>query len=98
MTNRANSFLTQSAPSRPVVSVSCRLEELLRHERRLPNGATAMIVQHLTAIEAMEAKLGSPATLPEEFEELVRSCHRLINEVQQLHLASHLRNASLAPF
>jgi hypothetical protein len=80
------------------VPASARLEELLRHERSLPNGATEMLVQQLAAIEAIEAKLGSPGIPPEEFEELVRSCHRLINEAQKLHLASHLRHASRSPF
>jgi hypothetical protein len=78
--------------------VSSRFRQLLRHEAHLPQGAKELLVTHLAVIEIMEAKLGTDEILPGEFEELVRNCHNLINEVQRLHLASHLRHASLAPF
>lgn len=80
------------------VSVASRFEHLLRHESGLPHGVAEMLVRHLTVIESMEARLAAGEIPPEQFEELVGNCHRLINEVQRLHLASHLRHASSVMF
>ena len=80
------------------VSVASRFEHLLRHETSLPHAVTEMLVRHLTVIESMEARLAAGEIPPEQFEELVGNCHRLINEVQRLHLASHLRHASSMTF
>ena len=95
-------FTTATPVSNPSairpVSASSRLEQLLLHEAGLPHGAAAQLAGHLATIEAMEARLGTPEIQIDEFEELVRNCHTLINEAQKLHLSSHLRNASVAPF
>lgn len=97
MTPVPNSDLSVTTGRKPA-SVASRFEHLLRHEAGLPHGVTEMLVRHLAVIEAMEAKLAAGEIPPDQFEELVGNCHRLINEVQQLHLASHLRHASVAPF
>ena len=95
-------FTTANPVSNPSairpVSASSRLEQLLLHEAGLPHGAAAQLAGHLATIEAMEARLGAPETQTEEFEELVRNCHVLINEAQRLHFSSHLRSVSVAPF
>jgi hypothetical protein len=96
--------MLQSAPALPArpktraIAASRRLEQLLSYESDLSQEDRNTLVQHLAAIESIEARLGSPRVTVEEFEDLVGQCHRLINEAHALHMSSHLKTASMPPF
>lgn len=92
------SDLCTQPPRAELRVVSSRFKHLLRQEAHLPPGARELLADQLAVIESMEAELGPDPFQPGGFEDLVDHCHRLINEVQRLHLVSHLRHASRAPF
>jgi hypothetical protein len=84
----------QSAPPFPVpVKASERIAAMMDAEHVTPGHLTKIFLQHLATIEEIEAKLGREDMDKVEMEKLVRLCHQILNEVQELHINAYVENA-----
>jgi hypothetical protein len=62
-------------------------------EHITPGRLTQEFLAHLAKVEEIEARLGREDLTKDEMESLVKLCHEIINEVQELHVTSYLESA-----
>jgi hypothetical protein len=89
-----NPLQLQSAPPFHVpVKASERIAAMMDAEHVTPGHLTKIFLQHLATIEAIEARLGREDIDKAEMEKLVKLCHQILNEVQELHINSYVEHA-----
>jgi hypothetical protein len=62
-------------------------------EHIAPGNLTREFLAHLAKIEEIEGRLGREDLDKSEMEALVKLCHGILNEVQELHIKSYLESA-----
>ncbi len=66
---------------------------MMEAEHITPGNLTREFLGHLARIEEIEARLGREDLDKGEMEALVKLCHGILNEVQELHITSYLESA-----
>lgn len=82
---------TPPFPAKPM-KASEKIAQLLEAEHVTPGEMTRVFLSHLAKIEEIEARLGREDLDKGEIEALVKLCHQILNEVQELHLTNYLEN------
>ena len=84
----------ESAPPFIVpVKASERIAAMMKAEHIKTGALEQKFLRHLAKIEEIEARLGRENVDKMEIEALVRLCHEILNEVQELHISSFLEHA-----
>jgi len=69
---------------------SQKIAELMQEDHVVAGEKARLFLAHLAKIEEIEARLGQCDLAPGELETLVKTCHEILNEVQELHLTAYL--------